>query len=158
MIPKLSAPLTKAVRTLEGIILAAAAVTPWIVSLVNPASLSHGAAAKWSVISGIALAASRTAIKAVTAIKSTTGITPESIDLDQLASNVAGKIGIDKLPTTADIKALLSDALQDVKDPSEILKQLGFNLPSDQQEAAAQPPQPVTPVEAAPAVAQAPGA
>lgn len=71
MIPTTTTPLAKAIRTLEGIVLAAAAAAPWVVALVNTHTLPPGQAAKWSVISAIALGLSRTILKAVALHKGT---------------------------------------------------------------------------------------
>lgn len=112
MVPKLTQPLAKAIRTLEGIVLAASATVPWIVSLVNVHTLPPSVAVKWSAASAIALGVSRTALKVVAAVKGATGIQPMPVDIEALAASVAAKIDITHLPNTDQVKAMIDEAIK----------------------------------------------
>lgn len=112
MVPKLTQPLSKAIRTLEGWVLAVATAVPWVISLVPSTHLPTHVAAEWSAITAVALGVSRTALKAVTVVKSATGIAPASVDLEALAASVAAKIDISHLPTTEQLQAAIAEAVK----------------------------------------------
>lgn len=112
MVPKFTAPLTKAIRTLEGWVFAIATITPWVISLIPSTHLPTHVAAEWSTISAVALGASRSALKGVALVKGTTGINPASVDLESLAATVAAKIDIVHLPNTDQVKAMIDEAIK----------------------------------------------
>lgn len=115
-------PLTKAVATLEGWLLAAATVVPWVVSLVDPGILPPKIAAEWSAISAVALGASRTIIKGVAVAKGATGITPNQIDVEGLARNLVAHAGV-MVPSTKELQAIVSEAVRVAADPKDVIEQ-----------------------------------
>jgi hypothetical protein len=112
MIPKVTQPLAKAIRTLEGWVFAVATAVPWVISLVPSTHLPTHVAAEWSAISAIGLGASRTALKIVSMVKGATGIAPAPVDLEALAKSVAEKIDISHLPTTEQLQAAIVEAIK----------------------------------------------
>lgn len=95
MIPKLSAPLTKFIRTGEGILVFAANLGLLLVPIVTN-SLSATNAARDAVVLNVATVVSRSALKAVTSITGYTGIKPSQvgsltlpIDISKELSNAA---------------------------------------------------------------------
>lgn len=147
MIPKLSAPLVKAIRTTEGIVLAIAAAIPWVVTLVDPSKLPASVATHWSVYAAMALAVSRTAIKVVTALKGATGIEPAPVDTESLAQKVADKIHA-TVPTKAEITGAINAAIAAVEHPEGILsgiEKVAEGALSSSEEIAATPSDPSSP-------------
>lgn len=124
----MTTPLTKAIATLEGWLLAGAAVVPWVVSLIDPHTLPAHLAAEWSTISAIALGVSRTIIKGVAVAKTTTGVAPIPVDVEALAKNITAHIGV-ALPSTDALKQVVAEGVQ-------LAQQ---SLPTDLQELEAQP-------------------
>jgi len=76
LVPAKTSPLAKAIRTLEGWLLAAATVTPWVVGLIDPHTLPPNIAIKWAAASAIALAVSRTILKVAAIAKGETAVPP----------------------------------------------------------------------------------
>lgn len=137
-------PLTKAIATLEGIVLAGAAAVPWVVSLVDPATLSKPDAAKWSVASAVALGICRSAIKVVALVKTATGIGAAPIDVEALAKNVVAHAGV-MVPSTSELQKIVAEAIKLSREtPAAIIHQV---------ENVAAPVTPVPPVSEAPTVA-----
>lgn len=106
MIPKLSQPLTKAIRTTEGLLISAITVFEFVYSSIDPHRLSTKEAGILAAIQSGALVAQRMVIKAVALTKG--GAQP--YDVEALASNVAGKIGL-TLPSSAEFKQIINDAI-----------------------------------------------
>lgn len=134
-------PLAKSIRTLEGILAAAAGVTVWVISLVDPHTLSKPEAAKWSAVSAVALLVSRTIIKGL-AILNPGGAAVPPLDVAALAANLAAHIGV-ALPSTTELRALVTDAVHAANSPAGLLAGAeAVLLPTDVQEAAQPPPAP----------------
>ncbi len=166
--PILSAPLTKAIRTSEGILVWLTNVGVAAAALINPATLPpKEAAIIASAVTGLHVA-SRTLLK-VQALQAGVGVRPpvdEAALVSQLADELAGKVGI-HLPAhvvdEATLAKVVSEAVKVAGDPHAALHSVEQELVSDAEEFAAQPAPtvPATPfgsvaaVEAAPADAAA---
>lgn len=152
--PKLSAPLTKAIRTSEGILVWLVNVGLAAGAILEPAKLP----AKEAAIVGGALTglhvASRTLLK-ITALQRGVGIeAPQEIDLlPDLADHLAARL---KLPepvvTDETVARIVSEAVKAIGDPKATLQA----LVSDAEEFAHEPPAPQGPPAVAPAAPVAP--
>jgi hypothetical protein len=149
-VPRLSAPLTKAIRTSEGILV-------WLVNLglaagalVDPTTLPpKEAAIVVSALTGLHVA-SRTLLK-VTAVQQGVGIAPpvdEAALVEQLAGELAGKFGV-RLPAhfvdEASLAKIVSEGVKAAGDPQAALHSVETQVVSDAEEFAAQPPAPSAP-------------
>lgn len=121
LVPKITNPLAKGVRTLEGWLLTAASITPWVVTLVDPSRLPTKIAAEWSAITAVALGFSRAAPKVAALLNSVIGVTtPAAVDVESVAEKVAAKLH-SHIPTTADIKAAVNAAITAIEHPEGIV-------------------------------------
>lgn len=94
MIPKLSQPLTKAIRTLEGLLVVAANITLVVVPIVTT-SLTAAQATKYGVILNVGFVFSRSLLKGIAVFGTQTGITqPVSpVALAAINKDAAGVAG-----------------------------------------------------------------
>ena len=105
-VPKLTAGLTKSIRTLEGILLAATSVAESAYALIDPSKLSPKEAAILLSINGGILAVQRGTLKAVALTKGGA----DTIDLDALSTKVASSVGL-TVPTSDEFKSWINDAV-----------------------------------------------
>jgi hypothetical protein len=78
MVPKLTSPLVKGVRTTEGILVLVFNVAMLVIPIITSALPAH-LAAEFAMFTNVAYAVSRSALKAISALSQQTGITPSQI-------------------------------------------------------------------------------
>lgn len=125
VVPKTTSPMTKAVRTLEGVLVLAFNIGMVVVPIVSNA-LSATQAVKYAAIVNIALVVCRTGLKAVAAMSTTTGLTPAQIGSASLAPDVG--------TLAAEVVKQLAPVLSGQKvDPSAIIADIQADLPAAEQ-------------------------
>jgi hypothetical protein len=140
-VPKLSVPLTKAIRTSEGILVWLTNLGLAAGALIEPSTLPpKEAAIVASAVTGLHVV-SRTLLK-VTALQQGAGLPAPATDLvEELAFNVARKL---KLPAAvvddATVAKIVSVAVKAVGDPRTALHSVEEIAVSDAEEFASQPP------------------
>lgn len=179
-LPPLTSPLTKSIRTLEGILITLIASGTAILSLVDPSSLPHKEAGWLLTAQGGALLLQRGLLKIV-AIQKGIGVGPP-IDDQQLDKTMAAitdqaaavadmvnthgevltklnQVDLTHLPTKADLDELVAklqayaQAHETPPAPVDVAGNLAAGEIPPEAEAAIQPPDPADPVPGAPPAA-----
>jgi hypothetical protein len=116
MVPKLTDPMVKFIRTGEGILIylfnAAMVVIPILSNALSPAE-----ALKWAAVVNVATVISRTGLKALTAVKGITGISPAIV-------SAPASLGPDAQSALQDVEAIVSG----VQNRQETLEQKIDNI------------------------------
>lgn len=105
-VPKFTTPLTKAIRTGEGILLALTSVAEVVYTSLDPSKLSPREAAILVSVNAGVLAVQRGVLKAVALTKGGAA----TIDTDALATKVASSVGL-TVPTSDEFKSWINDAV-----------------------------------------------
>jgi hypothetical protein len=123
-IPQTTTPLTKFIRTLEGILVLGFNLAMLIVPIITSA-LSPEQAAKWAGVLDIAAVVARSGLKAVAGMESATGVAaakPVSSEVEADAAKLAGDVAAQVPPDVAKPPTLAEAVSQITQDMAALEK------------------------------------